>query len=95
MFSLFICKWKLQFSDTITTVKNDKWWCTLTACFQIKNFLSTKIDFLEQSCCSFSLISEMNITLISNQKNFTYKHYLSITKLMIEWKLNAILAGNP
>ena len=50
---------------------------------------------INETCDNFSHISEMNITFISDLKDSTYEHYLSITKSMIEWKLNILLAKNP
>ena len=37
----------------------------------------------------------MNITLLTDIRNMTYKHYLQQPKSMSEWKLNALLAKNP
>ena len=95
IFSLILCRWKSHFSDTIVTVKNDKWWCSLSAGFYLRNFLLSKIIFLERPGHLFSHISAMNITFISDLKNITYEHYLSIPKSMMEWKFNILLAKNP
>ena len=90
MFSLFICKSKLHFWDFINIVKNDKWWCSLSAGSYLGNLLLLKVKFLERSGQLFFHISEKNITFLSDFKDITYEHYLSIPKSMMEWKLNAI-----
>ena len=95
IFFLIICKWKLHFSDIINAVKNDKWWCSLSAGSLLRNFLSPKIKIVERSGHLLSHISEMNITFISDLKNITYEYYLSLPKSMIEWKFNTLLAKNP
>ena len=37
----------------------------------------------------------MTITFITHYENMTFKHYLNQAKIMIEWRLNMILAKNP
>ena len=37
----------------------------------------------------------MNIIFISDFKNMTYEHYLTIPKPRIEWSFNILLSRNP
>ena len=36
----------------------------------------------------------MNITFMADWKRMTYEYYLSLPKIMLEWKLNASLHKN-
>ena len=55
----------------------------------------SKIEYLENHEHKFSHISEINIVIISNQRNITYEEYLKIPKSMLEWTLIRKLANNP
>ena len=93
-FHLIICKWSLNFSDTIISVKSDTWF-SISAGFHLRNFILSKIKYFERHGCKFSHISELDITFISDLGNMTYEHYLNQQNSMLEWKLNSILAKNP
>ena len=94
-FYLIFCKWKLHFSDTIINVKSDRLYNIHHGGWNLRRDLMSKIEYLESNGHIFSLISEMNIVLITGLRNMTYEHYLKIPKPMIEWRLNAKLAKTP
>ena len=89
-----ICKWKLNFSNTIINIKLGPW-CSVSYGFNQRRFLLLKIEYYERRGFIFTSISEMNYVFIANPRNRTYNNYLQQPKPMIEWKLNLILANNP
>ena len=93
-FYLFICKWKLHFSDTIINVKSNRLYIFRNG-WNLRDFLFSKISYFERYGHIFSHISEMKITFITVLRNMTYKHYLEQPKHMVEWFFNKILAKNP
>ena len=84
----------LNFSDTIIIVKSNTWY-NISACFLIRKFYLSKITYFERYNHCSSLISEMNITFITDLKNMTYEHYLNQPKSKLEWRLNVLLTKNP
>ena len=91
-----MCKLKLHFSDVIVIVKNDKYfWFPLSAPDDFTKFILSKIDAFERLGHLFSHVSETTFTFISTPDEFTYEHYLTIPKPMIEWKFNILLSRNP
>ena len=46
-FYLIICKWKLHFSDTIVSVNSNTWY-SISDCFYLRIFLSSKIKYFER-----------------------------------------------
>ena len=93
-FYLIICKWKINFSDTIIDVKSARWY-SVSGGYYLRDFVLSKLEFFERHGHKFSHISKMNIIFISDLRNMKYEHYLNQPKTMLEWKLNALLAKNP
>ena len=91
---LIICKWKLHFSSTFIDVKTSEW-CCISDDYYLRDFISSKIKNYEKRGHEFSHISEMNLTFLAHPWNITYEYYLTQSKSMLEWKLNALLAKNP
>ena len=75
-FYLIICKWKLHISDTIVNVKSNTWY-SVSAGYNLGNFLLSKNNYFGRYGRKISHISEMNITFISDLRNMTYEHYLN------------------
>ena len=93
-FYLVICKGKIHFSNFIVAVRSNRLYNHPYG-FNLREFLLSKIKYYERRQHTFSHISQMNITFISDLRNMTYKHYLNQTKSILEWRLNIILAKNP
>ena len=85
-FYLFICNWKIHFSDTVLSVESTEW-SNLSADFHLRNFLLSKSKY-EKREHKFSHKSEMNVTFKTDLRNMTYEHYFSVPKSLLEWKLN-------
>ena len=95
VFYIIICKWKLHFSDTIINVKSNRLYIIHRPGWNLRSYLISKIEYLENKGHKFSHISEMNIVFISDLRNMTYRHYLQIPKSMLEWTMIKKLATNP
>ena len=91
---LIICKWKLQFTNTIIHVKYEKLY-NIHHGWELRRYLITNIECYSRRGFKFSQISEMNITFKTHLTNMTYEHYLKQPKAMIEWLINKELARNP
>ena len=89
-FYLKECKWKIQYSDTIVSVKSNTWY-SASAGYDLRNFLLSKIKYFERYGRKISQISQINITFKTDLRNMTYEHYLNLPESMLERKLNAIL----
>ena len=61
----------------------------------LREFLLSKTKYYEIRKHTYSHISEMNITFISDLTLMTYKYYLQQPKSMMEWRLNFIMAKYP
>ena len=94
-FYLIYCKWKLHFSDTIIDVKSDRLYNIFPPSWNLRRWLISKIEILENDECIFSHISDMEIVFITHWRNATYEHYLKIPKTMLEWSRIKKLAINP
>ena len=94
-FYLIYCKWKLHFSDTIIDVKSDRLYNIFPPSWNLRSWLISKIESLENDECIFSHISIMEIVFINHWRNATYEHYLKIPKTMLEWSMIKKLAINP
>ena len=92
---IIICEWKMHFSDTIINVKSNRLYNIHRPGWNLRSYLISKIEYLENQGHKFSHISEMNFVFISNLRNMTYRHYLQIPKSMLEWTLIKKLATNP
>ena len=91
-----MCKLKLQFSDVVVIVKNDKnYWGPLSAHVYFRKFILSKINGLERLGHLFSHVSETTFTFISTPDKITYEHYLTIPKPRIEWRFIILLSRNP
>ena len=88
-FYIILCKWKLQFSDTIFNVKFDRLYNIKRrySSWNLRTNLIWKIEYFERTGHKFSHISEMNITFITDLRDMTYDHYLKIPKSMLEWTI--------
>ena len=84
---IIICKWKLHFSDTIINVESNRLYNIHRPGWNLRSYLISKIEYLENKGHKFSHISEMNIVFISNLRKMTYRHYLQIPKSMLEWTM--------
>ena len=94
-FYLIFCKWKLHFSDTIIDIKSKRLYNLFPPSWNLRTFLLSKIEILENYDCRFSHISDMEIVFISIFRNMTYEYYLKMPKSMLEWSLIKKLAINP
>ena len=92
---IIICKWKLHFSDIIINVESNRLYNIHRPSWNLRSYLISKIEYLENKGHKFSHISEMNIVFISNLRNMTYRHYLQIPKSMLEWTMIKKMATNP
>ena len=92
---IIICKWKLHFSDTTINIKSNRLYNIHRLGWNLRSYLISEIEYLENKGHKFSHISEMNIVFISNLRNMTYEHYLKIPKPMLEWTIIRKLATNP
>ena len=92
-----LCKWKLNFSDTIINTKSKRLFNLKRryASWNLRLSLIEKIEYFESRGQKFSHISEMNIVFIPDLTNTTYDHYLKIPKPMIECTIIKKLANNP
>ena len=95
VFYIIICKWKSNFSDTITNIKSDRLYNIHPDGCSMRRTLMSKIEYLENDGHKFSHISEMRMMFISSLRNMTYEHYLRIPKSLLEWTLIRKLATNP
>ena len=95
VFYIFICKWKLYFSDTIINIKSDRLYNIHPFGWNLRRSLMSKIKKLENDGHKFSHLSQMNIVFMTDLRNITYEYYLKIPKPMIEWTLIKKLATNP
>ena len=87
---------KIHFSHLTIIVKNDKlYWYTSSVVVEFEEFVLSKIRNLKRPGRLFSHVSETTFTFISTPDKITYKHYLTISKPMIERKLNMFLSRNP
>ena len=91
---IIICKWKLHFSDTIINVKSNRLYNIHRPGWELRPYLISKIEYMENYGHKFSHISEMNIEFISSLRNMTYEHYIKIPKSMLEWTMIKKLATN-
>ena len=96
-FYSILCKWKLNFSDTIVNTKSDRLFNLKRryASWNLRISLIEEIEYFESKGHKFSHISEMNIVFITDLRDLTYEHYLKISKPMIEWTIIKKLAKNP
>ena len=94
---LIYCKWKLHFSNTIIDVESDNLLNLQPkhSCWKLRSYLISKIENYESDGHKFSYISEMNIVFITELRNITYEHYLTLPKPMIEWTVIKKLTINP
>ena len=92
---IIICKWKLHFSDVIINIKSDRLYNIDPLGWNLRRFLISQIEDIEEAGHKFSHISEMNIEFVLNLRNITYEEYLKIPKSMLEWTLIRKLASNP
>ena len=91
---IFICKWKLHFSDTIINVESNRLYNIHPGGWNLRRTLISKIEYLENDGHKFSNISEMNIVFISDLRNITFEYYLKMPKSMLEWTIIKKLANN-
>ena len=96
-FYSILCKWKLNFSDTVINTKPKRLFNFKRryAGWNLRISLIEKIEFFESKGHKLSHISEMNITFVTDLKNMTYEHYLKIPKPMTEWTIIKKFANNP
>ena len=92
---IIICKWKIHFSDIIINIESNRLYNIHRPNWNLRSYLISKIEYLENKGHKFSHISEMNIVFISKLRNMTYQHYLQIPKSMLEWTMIKKLATNP
>ena len=82
-----LCKWKLQFVDTIIYVKSKRMYTNGLHC-GLRKYLLRKIDYFRRQGLRFSHILERNITFISSLNLMTYEHYINQPLQTVERILN-------
>ena len=88
------CEFKLVFSNmegyaVASSILKDN-----NTMFSWKILVEKAINNFIKDGYIFSHISKINCTLICNERNMTYKHYLQQPKSMLEWEINAIVNRN-
>ena len=92
---IIVCRWKVHFLDTIINVKSNRMYNIHRPGWNLRSYLISKIEHMENYGHKFSHISEMNIEFISSLRNMTYEHYLMLPKSMLEWTMIKKLSSNP
>ena len=92
-FDLSICKFELKFDDLTYDFKLRIH--NIQPYYYLRKNLMSKIDCFTVEFQKFSLISEMNLTFITNSNNIPYENYLKQSKSMLEWRLSEQLAKIP
>ena len=92
---IIVCRWKVHFSDTIINVKSNRMYNIHRPGWNLRSYLISKIEYMENYGHKFCHISEMKIEFISSLRNMTYEHYLMLPKPMLEWTMIKKLATNP